>query len=217
MHPSTDPAPTPGEQARTTDTDERLRALRAQRARARAARLRATSPTPATTPTHGPPARTLAGPAPTSPTPGPTPGQDTKPGVVTVTPAPGEPFAQAAHAGLDANLIASFWDDPRALDRARREVETRARCAHGPRIDPEEFFPVDAAPRHQRAAQKKAAALCAGCPVARACLTWAVATGQTYGTWGGRPEHEVRALARRFKTLAPPHATTRRSPHRYVA
>jgi WhiB family redox-sensing transcriptional regulator len=42
--------------------------------------------------------------------------------------------------------------------------------------------------------QLEAVAICATCPVADACLGFAVRTGQQYGVWGGKREQEVRAL-----------------------
>ena len=42
--------------------------------------------------------------------------------------------------------------------------------------------------------QAEAIAICATCSVRNACLTFAVRTGQQYGTWGGQPERIVRRL-----------------------
>ena len=36
--------------------------------------------------------------------------------------------------------------------------------------------------------------LCAGCPVRRPCLRYALSTGQEFGIWGGYDESERRAL-----------------------
>jgi WhiB family redox-sensing transcriptional regulator len=53
----------------------------------------------------------------------------------------------------------------------------RAACRH---TEPELFFPVSAAGQAERA--KK---ICAGCPVRRECLQFALATRQSDGVWGG--------------------------------
>ncbi len=45
----------------------------------------------------------------------------------------------------------------------------------------------------------EAKALCAACPVQRPCLTYAVATGQEFGIWGGYDENERRLLAARWR------------------
>jgi WhiB family redox-sensing transcriptional regulator len=59
------------------------------------------------------------------------------------------------------------------------------------------FFGPDAefvTARQQREAQAKA--ICATCPVRPDCLTFALDTGQAFGTWGGLNEDERRALLR---------------------
>lgn len=45
----------------------------------------------------------------------------------------------------------------------------------------------------ERAQEAHARAACAGCPVMAECATWAVATGQEWGVWGGMALHELRA------------------------
>jgi WhiB family redox-sensing transcriptional regulator len=61
---------------------------------------------------------------------------------------------------------------------------------------PELFFPVGkSGPAVEQAAEAKL--VCAGCPVREACLSWALATGQDHGIWGGLDEEERRALRRR--------------------
>ena len=58
--------------------------------------------------------------------------------------------------------------------------------------DPELFFPdVD------RAQVKTAKLICRGCPVSATCLSWALASGQEAGIWGGLTEDERRRLHRR--------------------
>jgi len=44
---------------------------------------------------------------------------------------------------------------------------------------------------------QQAKAVCAGCPVAGACLRWAIETRQDAGVWGGLSEVERLALKRR--------------------
>ena len=44
----------------------------------------------------------------------------------------------------------------------------------------------------------QAKAICATCPVADACLTWAVETNQSEGIWGGHTPKERRAIRRRW-------------------
>lgn len=62
--------------------------------------------------------------------------------------------------------------------------------------DPELFFPVGTTgPALVQTADAKA--VCARCPVAAECLTWALETGQDAGVWGGMSEDERRALRRR--------------------
>ncbi|MFI6642442.1 WhiB family transcriptional regulator [Streptomyces sp. NPDC050504] len=68
------------------------------------------------------------------------------------------------------------------------------------RVDPELFFPVGTsgpALRDTRAAK----AVCARCPVAEQCLSWALDTGQATGVWGGTCPEE-RALLRRAQSRA---------------
>lgn len=64
------------------------------------------------------------------------------------------------------------------------------------RTDPELFFPVSAegAGDHQR---RRAARVCAGCPVRAQCLDYALESGQRAGVWGGLDERERAALRRR--------------------
>jgi WhiB family transcriptional regulator, redox-sensing transcriptional regulator len=55
--------------------------------------------------------------------------------------------------------------------------------------DPELFFPIsDSGPSLVQAAEAKA--ICAGCPVRRQCLAFALRTRQVHGIWGGRTERE---------------------------
>jgi WhiB family redox-sensing transcriptional regulator len=63
--------------------------------------------------------------------------------------------------------------------------------------DPGLFFAADAervADWHRREAAAKA--ICAGCPVRRLCLAYALDSGQDFGIWGGCDEAERRAILR---------------------
>ena len=62
--------------------------------------------------------------------------------------------------------------------------------------DPELFFPDDNT-RSARAQVKTAKLICRGCPVSTTCLSWALASGQEAGIWGGLTEDERRMLHRR--------------------
>jgi WhiB family redox-sensing transcriptional regulator len=62
--------------------------------------------------------------------------------------------------------------------------------------DPELFFPIgysEPAVRQTR----EATAVCAVCPVTGQCLSWALASNQETGIWGGLDERERRSLRRR--------------------
>jgi WhiB family transcriptional regulator, redox-sensing transcriptional regulator len=58
------------------------------------------------------------------------------------------------------------------------------------------FFP----PAHfehkpeREAREARARAICAGCPVRRPCLEWALGTQEPYGVWGGCSETERKQL-----------------------
>lgn len=59
--------------------------------------------------------------------------------------------------------------------------------------DPELFFPVGhGGPALDQANAAKA--VCGRCPIATACLSYALSTGQDAGIWGGRTSEERRAL-----------------------
>ncbi|MET7683344.1 WhiB family transcriptional regulator [Streptomyces sp. NPDC005423] len=66
--------------------------------------------------------------------------------------------------------------------------------------DPELFFPVGRSGPALRDV-REAKAVCAGCPVVAECLSWAVATGQTNGVWGGLTEVERAELCRARSAL----------------
>jgi WhiB family transcriptional regulator, redox-sensing transcriptional regulator len=62
--------------------------------------------------------------------------------------------------------------------------------------DPELFFP-DGDNRSARGQAKAAKLICRGCPVSATCLSWALASGQEAGIWGGLTEDERLRLHRR--------------------
>jgi WhiB family redox-sensing transcriptional regulator len=59
--------------------------------------------------------------------------------------------------------------------------------------EPDLFFPgpADGLPADEA---ERAKAVCAGCPVRRECLQFALATRQAYGVWGGMTEQERRTV-----------------------
>jgi WhiB family transcriptional regulator, redox-sensing transcriptional regulator len=59
--------------------------------------------------------------------------------------------------------------------------------------DPEVFFPISSSGKSLEQIAK-AKAICAGCPVGRECLAFALRTHQVHGIWGGATEEE-RAVA----------------------
>jgi WhiB family redox-sensing transcriptional regulator len=61
--------------------------------------------------------------------------------------------------------------------------------------DPELFFPIGPAGIAVAEIQR-AKAICDSCPVRRPCLTFALATHQEFGIWGGYDETERRLLHR---------------------
>jgi WhiB family redox-sensing transcriptional regulator len=73
--------------------------------------------------------------------------------------------------------------------------------------DPEIFFPVSgtgaSAPQIQQARQ-----VCAGCPVRRECLDWAMRSGEMHGIWGGTTP-EDRTRTRRKEAARRRHAARR--------
>lgn len=59
------------------------------------------------------------------------------------------------------------------------------------------FFPPSHAEAKidRDARERRAKAVCAGCPVRRPCLDYALRIGEQHGIWGGLTEVERRALA----------------------
>src|ERR1043166_5981822 len=67
----------------------------------------------------------------------------------------------------------------------------RAACrAH----DPELFFPLHTARGSQAHRAEPGKRICARCPVARDCLSWALRHAEDHGIWGGLTRHERRGL-----------------------
>ena len=84
-------------------------------------------------------------------------------------------------------------------------VAPESACEHSPGwradaacrdVDPELFFPDDDT-RSARAQVKTAKLICRGCLVSTTCLSWALASGQEAGIWGGLTEDERHRLRRR--------------------
>ncbi|GAA4774973.1 hypothetical protein GCM10023200_04310 [Actinomycetospora chlora] len=80
--------------------------------------------------------------------------------------------------------------------------QTRAACRDA---DPELFFPAsdDWTTSANARALLEAGRVCAGCPVRRECLTYAVESGQAFGIWAGRSPLELRAIRRARATGVP--------------
>jgi WhiB family redox-sensing transcriptional regulator len=63
--------------------------------------------------------------------------------------------------------------------------------------DPDLFFPVGTT-GHALVQIDRAKQVCGECPVAVACLEYALETNQDSGIWGGTSEEERRVLRRRY-------------------
>jgi WhiB family redox-sensing transcriptional regulator len=70
----------------------------------------------------------------------------------------------------------------------------REAAACVPASDEVTFFPDP----EDLAGISRAKAICATCPVASECLTWAIETNQSEGIWGGHTSKERRAIRRRW-------------------
>lgn len=70
----------------------------------------------------------------------------------------------------------------------------REAAACGEVLDEVSFFPE----RDDLRGIAKAKAICATCPVADECLSWAIETNQTEGIWGGHTARERRAMRRHW-------------------
>lgn len=91
--------------------------------------------------------------------------------------------------------VAAARRDPR-LARAVTEKHDNAWRTKGAcqTVDPETFFPVPMAP------VDSAIELCGRCPVAGACLAWALSVGDCHGVWGGTTARERRAMLLAWRT-----------------
>lgn len=78
------------------------------------------------------------------------------------------------------------------IDMTVTQWREAASCLEAP--EDVSFFPD----REDVAGIAKAKAICATCPVADECLTWAIESNQTEGIWGGHTRKERRALRRRW-------------------
>ena len=81
----------------------------------------------------------------------------------------------------------------RPVSEPRPDWRAAAACRDA---DPELFFP-DGDISSARAQVKTAKLICRRCPVSATCLSWALASGQEAGIWGGLTEAERRGLHRR--------------------
>ncbi|MEX0953135.1 MAG: WhiB family transcriptional regulator [Nitriliruptoraceae bacterium] len=86
-------------------------------------------------------------------------------------------------------------------DGAAPEWALEARCR---REDPALFFgPNRFEPKRERLARESAAkAICLQCPCVDVCREHAIATGETYGVWGGLGESDRRELIEHRSPLA---------------
>jgi WhiB family redox-sensing transcriptional regulator len=87
-------------------------------------------------------------------------------------------------------------DGRAGFDRASWRESAACRDA-----DTELFFPISST-GPAVAETSRAKAICARCPVRQPCLTYALATNQVYGIWGGYEEGERRVLRRRQRRAA---------------
>ena len=96
-------------------------------------------------------------------------------------------------------------DGPRhAQLTGREDWRSAAACRSA---DPDLFFPVSD-PGASLAQAAEAKAICAGCPVHRQCLAFALRTGQIHGIWGGLTERERHVSAPNVTEAAACHERT---------
>lgn len=88
---------------------------------------------------------------------------------------------------VEAALLAGDVSAPRATGPAPGEDWRSSAACHD--TDPDLFFPLSGSGKSLEQAER-AKAICAGCPVRRACLAFALRTGQAHGIWGGVTEEE---------------------------
>ncbi len=95
--------------------------------------------------------------------------------------------------------VAAARRDPRLIravtERHDNAWRTKGVCQT---VDPETFFPVPMAPADA------AVGLCGRCPVAGACLAWALSVGDCHGVWGGTTARERRAMLVAWRTQVQP-------------
>ncbi|MFF0305583.1 WhiB family transcriptional regulator [Streptomyces sp. NPDC004562] len=96
-------------------------------------------------------------------------------------------------------------DTPFGTPPARRQTRAGGRLnwledAGCRGLDTELFFPAGPKGPGRRQADE-AKAVCRMCPVRRQCASWALATAQQYGIWGGMDEEE-RVVAHRRGRLS---------------
>jgi WhiB family redox-sensing transcriptional regulator len=59
------------------------------------------------------------------------------------------------------------------------------------------FHPDNERGKSKRRREDQAKAICAGCPVRKPCLDWALDVGEFHGVWGGTsPEERLHLMAR---------------------
>ena len=93
---------------------------------------------------------------------------------------------------MEAVLLGGRVSQPRVTGLAPGENwRSAAACQDA---DPDLFFPVSGSGKSLEQVER-ARAVCAVCPVRRACLAFAVRTGQAHGIWGGLTEEERRQPA----------------------
>lgn len=84
-------------------------------------------------------------------------------------------------------------------DRAAPPVALRPdRACAG--ADTKMFFPEDLRATERKLATRQARQLCFECPHQQECLTWALATNQQWGFWGGTTAYEREQLRRKKNT-----------------
>jgi WhiB family redox-sensing transcriptional regulator len=64
---------------------------------------------------------------------------------------------------------------------------------------PTEIFFYEGSAEGHAIANKIAKSYCSDCPIAEACLTWAVQNKEEYGIWGGKTPTERRILRDRLR------------------
>jgi len=102
--------------------------------------------------------------------------------------------------GITASIMSTSTTAARPARDFRPDWRDDAACR---KADPELFFPDVDLRSAARAQLKTAKLICRGCPVSAMCLSWALASGQEAGIWGGLTEDERRRLHRRGRDFRP--------------